>query len=225
MEPKYDDSELSKALDKIDAHLSGSSVPQQEVAALRKSVEDLEDREYSRDREQKEQGYVTQAQLAEMRAAVAKARQAGVRSDKKLAKVARELWRKMRQFDRDQSGLQPTNAGGESRDISKSLIGKTISYEELGEIAPMLKANFPRGAAKVPYDKAIASKLVMCKSLSLAEAQLWAKTNLVPADGSLRDGGARVEAQEDARRRVTGMLAALGVSCLVLPPSLIRRGN
>jgi hypothetical protein len=222
----YDDSELSKALRKIDEHLSGGS----DTTALRGEVETLTKSVDALSRELDEQAHVTQAQMEELWARCkAEAHRQGIKGRKATARLARGIWQEMqalRPHDRDDTGAHLTNAGGESRsDMSKSLISKTISADLLGQVAPMLKVYFPRGAAKVPYDKAIASKLVMCKALSLAEAQLWAKTNLVPADSSLKDGGARVEAQEDARRRVVGMLAALGVSCLVLPPSLVRRGT
>jgi hypothetical protein len=199
-------------------------------ARLRKSIEDLEDQvDALRDQvrgngatHSDSMDYIRQ-ELDDVKRALREMRSAGVTKDH-LHRVMSDVWDRM---DDDAEERRPPDP---IADANKSLTESVASFlpdnatwdDSKQTMVLVLKSFGRRGGQQIRYDKELAGRLLLSRSISPQEHDNWKKYNRLPDDVTLQSHG-RAQAEADRAMMNAYAVASMNLSPLAVQHWLMHR--
>jgi hypothetical protein len=211
------DNNLSKTLAELDAQINGPSRMQKALDDVRDDVDGLRERmdvHHARDRD-------TDAdhdqQLAELRQAVVDLRRQHV-SAASIKTMLSRIWDDLHQA-LDEEGHQESDEASANKALTKaaaSYLDEHSSRADATRVVSWLVKSFGRRGGKiVNYNKELAGRLLLSKSISTQEHKNWKKYGRLPDDVTLQSAG-RAQPAADQAMLTAHALAGMNVSPLAL---------
>jgi len=203
---------MGQTLNQLEAQLNGTARLTKGLADLESSVDDLRERvdgngashSYS-------MGYIRQ-ELDDVKRELRALRNAGVSKDH-LSRVMSDIWDKM---DEKRELTEEEVANKVLAKSVASFLSDNPTREEARQKTLWVFKSFGRyGGKLVNYNKELAGRLLMTKSISSQKNEHWKKYNLLPGDVTLNSAG-RAQPQADQAMLYAHALAAMNVSPLFL---------
>jgi hypothetical protein len=218
----WDATALSATLDKLDEQLNGltPSALQKGLAHVEDGLDDLGTRQRSQDQELaylRAQNARLAREIAELREEQAYTRHAAEASTtglKTIRKGLRQQWREEHEAPpAEPSALTKAVASFLPTDATRAQAERTALW--------VMKSFGAKGGQVVKYDRDLASKLVLTKSISPEENQNLKTYGRLPDGVGLGTSTGRAQDTQSRSLTMQHWLASSGVPALLCPPSLL----
>jgi hypothetical protein len=213
---------MAKTLAELDAAINGPS-----PARLAKNLEDLEDRVDAHRAHDQQVDDDHARQLQGLREDVADLRRRGVSSD-----AIKHMFGKMRDdllaaLDEKEEERRPEteeeSANKSLTRVAASFLDENSTRADATKVVSWLVKSFGRrGGQHIKYNKELAGRLLLSKSISAGEHENWKRYDRLPDDVTLQSAG-RAQPQADAAMLRAHMLAGMNVSPLALQYYFMQR--